>query len=116
MRSRKAAPATVDALRAMLAGLRHRAVPLLGFAIGARRSELAALALAEVTEVDEGLLVTVRYGGQRCQLALAVSAIAASPTPRTGPTGNAPDPDGQRGPLQDWQSRGVGRVRGHPPA
>jgi integrase len=67
-RSRKAAPATVDALRAMLrtcdpaglAGVRDRALLLLGFAMGARRSELAALDVGDVVAVGEGLLVTVR--------------------------------------------------------
>lgn len=65
----KRAPAlTLTALRAMVAtldpdtlvGVRDRAVIVLGFAMGARRSELAALNLADLEPHPEGLQVTVR--------------------------------------------------------
>lgn len=68
VRTRQAAPAALDQLRAMVAasdpttpaGLRDRALLLVGFALMARRSELAALDLADLREVPEGLLVTIR--------------------------------------------------------
>jgi site-specific recombinase XerD len=55
-------PALVAALSpATAAGLRDRAVVLLGFALLARRSELAALNLSDVAHVrDDGLEVTIR--------------------------------------------------------
>lgn len=65
----KRAPAlTLTALRAMVAtldpttlvGVRDRAVIVLGFAMGARRSEIAALNLADLEPHPEGLQVTVR--------------------------------------------------------
>lgn len=59
---------TVEELRAMsascpdtLRGARDRALILLGFAIGARRSELANLHISDVTEVAAGLEVHVRW-------------------------------------------------------
>jgi site-specific recombinase XerD len=65
---RKAAPVTIDVLRAMVAttnsatvaGLRDRALLVLGFALGARRSELAALDGADVRETAEGIQVLIR--------------------------------------------------------
>ena len=62
------APVLTADLRAMLAtqpadtlpGLRNRALLLLGFAMGARRSELASLTLADIEETVEGLRVTIR--------------------------------------------------------
>jgi site-specific recombinase XerD len=67
-RTRKAAPVTIDALRAMVdtcdtattAGLRDRAILVLGLAMMGRRSELAALDLADLAATPDGLLVTVR--------------------------------------------------------
>lgn len=66
--SGKAAPITVEELRAIsaacpdrLIGVRDRALLLLGFAIGARRSELSALDVEDVTEVERGLEVHVRW-------------------------------------------------------
>jgi integrase len=55
-------PALIAALGpGTAAGLRDRAVVLLGFALLARRSELAALNLSDVVHVrDEGLEVTIR--------------------------------------------------------
>lgn len=66
-RTRKATPAVLAALRSMLdacepdtaAGLRDRLVLVLGFALMGRRSELAALDLADVVETDDGLLVRI---------------------------------------------------------
>ena len=66
---RKAAPVTVSVLRAMVTtcspftaiGVRDRALLVLGFVLGARRSELAALDLADVVETPAGLKVTVRF-------------------------------------------------------
>jgi len=65
---RGSAPAiTIDDLRKIsatcpssLAGMRDRALILLGFAIGARRSELAALLVTDIKVTDEGLVVTLR--------------------------------------------------------
>ncbi|WP_331765100.1 site-specific integrase [Nocardia sp. NBC_01388] len=69
-RGRGQAPAaTVPDLRRIcaafvpnLAGHRDRAIVLLGFAIAARRSNLAVLDVTDVVEHAEGLAVTVRYG------------------------------------------------------
>ncbi|WP_084780155.1 tyrosine-type recombinase/integrase [Planobispora rosea] len=44
-----------------LLGVRDRAMFLLGFAIGARRSELSALNIGDVTEVERGLEIHVRW-------------------------------------------------------
>ncbi|WP_306355827.1 MULTISPECIES: hypothetical protein [unclassified Nocardia] len=63
----QASAATVPHLRRICAALppnltghRDRAIVLLGFAIAARRSNLAALDVGDVVEHDEGLAVTVR--------------------------------------------------------
>lgn len=66
--ARKAPALTITALRAMVAtldpdtlvGVRDRAVIVVGFAMGARRSEIAALDLTDVQPHDEGVQVTVR--------------------------------------------------------
>ncbi|WP_431913676.1 tyrosine-type recombinase/integrase [Micromonospora carbonacea] len=68
VRVRKAAPVTVTALRAMVAvldrdtpaGVRDTALLVLGFALGARRSELAALDTTDLVFTPDGLEVTVR--------------------------------------------------------
>lgn len=65
---RKAKALTITALRAMvetldtstLAGLRDRALIVVGFALGARRSELAALNIADLTFTEDGLQVAIR--------------------------------------------------------
>jgi site-specific recombinase XerD len=65
---RKAKPVTLTALRAMvdqldvdtLAGIRDRALLVVGFALGARRSELAALDLTDLDFTAEGMQVTIR--------------------------------------------------------
>ena len=65
---RKAAPVTIDVLRALIdtcsrdtaAGIRDRALLVLGFALGARRSEIAALNQPDLKDSDDGLTVTIR--------------------------------------------------------
>jgi integrase len=67
-RKRKAPPVTLAPLRAMiettdpdtLAGRRDRALLVLGFALMARRSELAALQISDVRFTDDGLTVLIR--------------------------------------------------------
>lgn len=67
-RLKKAAPITVNDLREMVAkiptdttmGVRDRALIILGWAMMARRSELAALRINEVTVTPDGLEVWVR--------------------------------------------------------
>ncbi|WP_406501982.1 tyrosine-type recombinase/integrase [Streptomyces sp. NBC_01590] len=67
-RKRKAPPVTLNVLRAMvdaadpatLAGRRDRVMLVLGFAMMARRSELAALHIEDVTFTDDGLTVLIR--------------------------------------------------------
>lgn len=54
------APLPGAADRLQLAGLRDRALVLLGFAGGFRRSELAALAVEDLEDVDEGMDVRLR--------------------------------------------------------
>jgi site-specific recombinase XerD len=73
VRVRKAAPVTIAALRAMtdsldrntLGGIRDTALLVLGFALGARRSELAALDIADLSFTDEGVQVEVRWRRRR---------------------------------------------------
>ncbi|MEV6348367.1 site-specific integrase [Actinoplanes sp. NPDC051851] len=68
VRVRKAAPVTIAALRAMadvldrhsLVGIRDTALLVLGFALGARRSELAGLDIADLTFTAEGVQVEIR--------------------------------------------------------
>lgn len=50
----------LDSLGATIRDLRDRALLLLGFAGGFRRSELVALGLADVDTVRQGLIVTIR--------------------------------------------------------
>jgi integrase len=67
-RKRKAPPVTLNVLRAMvdvtdpatLAGRRDRVMLILGFAMMARRSELAALRIEDVTFTDDGLTILIR--------------------------------------------------------
>jgi site-specific recombinase XerD len=67
VRAEAKAALTTDQLRAMVSalpanprGLRDRALLLIGFAGGFRRSELAALDLAAVTDMADGLKVLIR--------------------------------------------------------
>ncbi len=67
-RTRQAPPVTIDVLRRMIdvcdiatpAGLRDRVLLVVGFALMGRRSEIAALALHDVAETPDGLLITIR--------------------------------------------------------
>lgn len=67
-RKKKAPPVTIDVLRAMvdvanpatLAGRRDRVMIVLGFAMMARRSELAALRVEDITFTDDGLTAFIR--------------------------------------------------------
>ncbi|WP_246410686.1 site-specific integrase [Methylobacterium fujisawaense] len=66
-RQTRKAPATAETLRKMLrkipdgpAGLRDRALILLGFAAALRRSELVALDVADLERVPDGIIVHVR--------------------------------------------------------
>ena len=67
-RKRKAPPVTLTPLRAMidatdpemLTGKRDRVLLVLGFSLMARRSELAALRVADVRFTDDGLTVLIR--------------------------------------------------------
>jgi integrase len=67
-RKRKAPPVTLKPLRAMieatdpgtLTGKRDRALLVLGFALMARRSELAALRIDDVRFTDDGITVLIR--------------------------------------------------------
>lgn len=67
-RQREAPPVTLDILRAMIdvtdpataAGRRDRVMVVLGFAMMARRSELATLEISDVTFTDDGLTVLIR--------------------------------------------------------
>jgi integrase len=69
-RGRGKAPAiTIAELRAMaaacpptLAGTRTRALLMLGFGVAGRRHEIAGLHTGDINQVDEGLLVTIRWG------------------------------------------------------
>src|SRR5712671_5869637 len=58
-----------------LAGLRDRALLLLGFAGAFRRSELVALDVADIAETETGLLVTIRRGKTDQEGAGRTSAI-----------------------------------------
>lgn len=67
-RKKKAPPVTIEVLRAMvdaadpatLAGRRDRVMIVLGFAMMARRSELAALRIEDITFTDDGLTAFIR--------------------------------------------------------
>jgi integrase len=92
-RTRKAAPVTVAILRTMLAaldntttaGVRDRALLLLGFAMGARRSELAALDIADLTETAEGYEVLVRISKTDHESAGRTVAVPYGSNPATCP-------------------------------
>jgi site-specific recombinase XerD len=82
------APAVAAKVRTMvalapegLAGLRDRALLLLGFAGAFRRSELVALDVSDITEVKTGLLVTIRRSktdqeGEGTTIAIARGDVA----------------------------------------
>ncbi|QOS58149.1 tyrosine-type recombinase/integrase [Thermobifida fusca] len=89
---RRAPALTVEQLRAMveatsddLAGLRDRTLCLLGFAMMARRSELAGLDIADVRAVSEGLQVRVRTSKTDRESAGAIVAVPYGSLARTCP-------------------------------
>lgn len=87
LREKKAPPLTVDLLRAMLgtcdpgtrAGRRDRALILLGFTIMARRSELAALNIADILPAEPGGVIALIRVSKRDQ-----DAIGREPVVRYG--------------------------------
>lgn len=89
-RTKKAAPAVPDALRAMLAtldrttlaGKRNAVLLLLGYACAARVSELSALDIADVAETPDGLIVTMY---RRKIKAFTESAVPYGKDPMTCP-------------------------------
>lgn len=139
-RKRKATPAVVDAIRAMvdtcdvgtLAGIRNRAIILLGFAIMARRSEVAALDIGDITEHPEGIEVLIRMSktdqsGDGVTLAVpylenpltcpvvAVQAWLAALQRRgvtSGPLFRRVDRHGHLGGTRDAAGRGGARMTG----
>ncbi|GAB3807147.1 tyrosine-type recombinase/integrase [Micromonospora zhanjiangensis] len=90
---RKAKAVSITALRAMvdaldlstLAGLRDRALIVVGFALGARRSELAALNIADLTFTDDGLQVTIRRSKTDKDSAGRTTALPYTSRPGTCP-------------------------------
>lgn len=89
---RRAPALTVEQLRAMveatgddLAGLRDRTLCLLGFAMMARRSELAALDIVDVQLLAEGLQVRVRTSKTDRDSAGAAVAVPYGSLARTCP-------------------------------
>lgn len=116
--------AMVDALPPTLRGRRDRALLLLGFAGGFRRSELVALDVADVEETAAGLVVTIQrsktdqegagrevgipYGGRHCPVrALQTWLAAANIT--AGPLFRRFDRQGRLLPLR-LSDKGVARV------
>ncbi len=90
----RAAPITVDILRRLVAqatlsrrpdgsptmrALRDRAVLLLGFALGARRSELVAIDMEHVVRVPQGLAVTVWRAKTRTSSDVVAVPVAVDP-------------------------------------
>ncbi|MCW2900634.1 MAG: Site-specific recombinase XerD [Streptosporangiaceae bacterium] len=101
-RTRQAPPITVEVLRAMIdatspvtvIGARDRLLLVLGLAMMARRSELAALHLDDVVETDDGLEVLIRASKTDQDARGAVVAV---------PRGSHPETDPVRL-LQEWRS------------
>lgn len=95
-RSKQAAPAVIDTIRALVSatdptttvGLRDRAMIILGFALMGRRSELVALNISDVCETPEGLVVLIRasktdQAGKGVEVPLPYGANAATCPVRT---------------------------------
>lgn len=90
---KKATPAIVDALRAMiatcdpytLAGKRNRALLMLGFAMMARRSELSNLDIGDLRETNDGLEVHIRRSKTDRDAAGADVAVPYGTHPDTCP-------------------------------
>ncbi|MGA4684849.1 tyrosine-type recombinase/integrase [Micromonospora sp. AB353] len=91
--ARKAKAMTITALRAMvdtldistIAGVRDRALIVVGFALGARRSELAALNIADLTFTDDGLQVTIRRSKTDKESVGRTTALPYTSRPATCP-------------------------------
>jgi site-specific recombinase XerD len=75
----------VTALPQSLRGLRDRALLLIGFAGGFRRSELAALDLADITDGEEGLKVLIKRSKTDQEASGRVIGICYGSTPKTCP-------------------------------
>ncbi|MFE2614380.1 site-specific integrase [Micromonospora chalcea] len=97
VRVRKAAPVTITALRAMVsvldrstpAGVRDTALLVLGFALGARRSELAALDITDLTFTPDTLQITVRTAKTDRHFAGRTADLPWGSDPRTCPVRTA---------------------------
>lgn len=91
--SRQASPILTDTLRAMvdvldldtLAGRRNQVLLVLGFAMMARRSELASLTLDDVIETPDGLEVAIRTSKTDRDALGAVVAVPAGSHPDLDP-------------------------------
>lgn len=75
--------AMLDALDEGLLGIRDRALLLIGFSGGLRRSELANLDVDDVTETEDGLVIRVRRSktdpeGKGAAVALPYGSVAAT--------------------------------------
>ena len=75
--------AMLDALENRLLGIRDRALLLMGFSGGLRRSELANLDVGDLTETEEGLVIRVRRSktdpeGKGATVALPYGSAAAT--------------------------------------
>lgn len=90
---RKASPVTIDTIRRLVAtldpdtaaGIRDRALLVLGFAMGARRSEIAGLDIADLTDKAEGFEVLVRVSKADKDSAGRTVAIPYGADPGTCP-------------------------------
>jgi integrase len=90
---RKAKAVTITALRAMvdtldistIAGVRDRALIVVGFALAARRSELAALNIADLTFTGDGLQVTIRRSKTDKESVGRTTALPYTSRPATCP-------------------------------
>lgn len=86
------AACTTDYIKAMLAhvpdtlaGLRDRALLLIGFAAALRRSELVALDIDDVQFVPEGIVITIRVSKTDQERAGQKVAVTLGSTPQTCP-------------------------------
>ena len=70
---------------AHLLGIRDRAILLLGFAGGMRRSEIAALDVEDITDVDDGIDILIRRSKTDQEGAGRTIGIPAGRTPETSP-------------------------------
>ena len=75
----------VQACPARLIGLRDRALTLFGFALGARRATLAAVAVADLAVTSEGLVVTIRRDKNDQEQAGRQVPVAFGARPETCP-------------------------------